>query len=182
MKSERDKFFELLAGIMKDLEKFSIYLLRNRDTARDLLSDTILDGYASFGSIRNEKSFKSFMFTIMRRRSYDYFRHNKRFLMTDPQVFDELFCTQINPEDSADLNLLFEKVENLESDKKEAFIMAEILGMKHKEIADIQNTSIANIKVRVFRAKRELEKMLGIDNVNVNKNDRRFIEVENEKA
>jgi hypothetical protein len=50
-------------------------------------------------------------------------------------------------------------MEFLSENDKMLIILSELMELKHKEIADILNISVSNVKVSVFRAKKRLEKL-----------------------
>ena len=60
-----------------------------------------------------------------------------------------------------DVTILYEALDKLPAPQKEAIIMAEIMGYSHKEIQKVQGGTVTGVKVRIFRAKRQLAKILG---------------------
>jgi RNA polymerase sigma-70 factor (ECF subfamily) len=46
---------------------------------------------------------------------------------------------------------------------REAIVLAEIVGMKLEEVAEIQEASLTAVKSRVSRGKRKLAKLLGVE-------------------
>ena len=41
-------------------------------------------------------------------------------------------------------------------DHRETFLMVEVLGLSHQEVADIQNVRVGTVKSRMFRARQAL--------------------------
>lgn len=160
MENLKDKYFELVEPVLKDLEQFALHITRNRDISRDIVNDTIIEGLSSFSNINQNGSFKSYMFTIVKRMYYDYIKKNRKVIFSEPQQFDELYCRQISQDDLADLNLLYDAMDKLKPELKETFVLSEIMGFKDSEIANIQQTTVSNVKIRMFRARKKLKKLL----------------------
>jgi RNA polymerase sigma-70 factor (ECF subfamily) len=156
MKTKKE-FYKALLEILKDLEYFALHLCGNRDYARDLVNDAILEGYKSFKSLNSDKAFLSFMFTILRRKFYNQFNQNKVELIEDADV---LLGKEIPADELFDLNLLFAALNRLEPKYKEAFVLNQIIGYNLKETSEIMEISVANTKVRIHRAKTQLKELL----------------------
>ncbi|MBI5325737.1 MAG: RNA polymerase sigma factor [Ignavibacteriae bacterium] len=163
MENLKEKYFELVKPVLKDLEQFALHITRNRDFSRDLVNETIIEGLSSFSNLNSNGSFKSYMFTIAKRKYCDILKQNRRVTVAEPQQFDELYCKQIGPDELADLNLLYDAMGKISTEQKEAFILSEIMGFKDKEIAKIQGISLPNVKIRIFRARKNLRKLLSIE-------------------
>ncbi len=152
-----DKYFDALQGIMKDLERFTIFLTRSRAIAGDVLSEAILRGHASCPALKNEIALKSFMFTIISRTHKELLFKCRRALPSPPQDFDELYSKELSPEERTDVAIMYAALDSMPEAEREIIIMAELTGLPHKEIAEVLGISISNVKVRLFRAKQKLK-------------------------
>jgi RNA polymerase sigma-70 factor (ECF subfamily) len=76
---------------------------------------------------------------------------------------DNIFGSHASPEDMADVRLLYETLDKLPVEQKEAIILYEIFGFSRKEIADIQQTTVLNIKMRLYRGRHLLSKLMKSD-------------------
>ena len=86
----------------------------------------------------------------------------KREQSYDIEEFDELYGTEISPERQTDYKFLYEAIDKLPTELKEAVILFEIIGLPQKEIAEIQNITVQNLKVRLHRARHKLASILKI--------------------
>lgn len=159
-KKDKERFFELIDENYKSLEKFTLYLTQNRDSAKDLIQDTILVAYDSFKSLKKEEAFLSFLFTICSRI---YYKSKKQKYEKAPQEPDELLANEISIEDKTDLKLIYEEINKLNPNDREIILLHEIVGFKYKEIAEIKDISIDNVKVKIHRIKKKL-----IENLKIN--------------
>lgn len=158
MKTKKE-FYKALLNILKDLEYFALHLCGNRDYARDLVNDSVLEGYASFKNLKDDKAFKSFMFTILRRKFYSQSNQNKLEFIEDTDI---LLGKEIPADELFDLNLLFSALNKLEPKYKEAFVLNQIMGYSLQETSEIMEISLANTKVRIHRAKTQLKELLDV--------------------
>ncbi len=141
------------------LERYALTLTRDRDEAKDVVGETLLKAFEHFDQLREEQAFLSFLFTIATRvLQQRKFRRADR--MSDEQV-EELFDNYTQPDMAADIAELYVALDKLAPDQRQAIVLAEIEGFSHKEIAEIQGSSLTAVKVRVFRAKRRLAKLMG---------------------
>ncbi|OGU10688.1 MAG: hypothetical protein A2X61_04950 [Ignavibacteria bacterium GWB2_35_12] len=155
------RFMELLNPIYKRLERFAMSIAHSTDEAKDIVSETVLTAFENFESLKEEKAFLSFLFTIAYREKIKYdkiYKHSSY----DTTLINELLDHKPSPEDLTDVRLLYDAIEKLSTKTKDAVILAEIVGLSHKEIAKVQNTSTAVIKVRIHRGKKKLASLLGV--------------------
>ena len=66
------------------------------------------------------------------------------------------------------MNILREHVKELPDKQREIFHLREMEGMKYKEISDILEVSVDEVKVSLFRARRKIrEKLISINNYGI---------------
>jgi len=58
------------------------------------------------------------------------------------------------------LELITKAMETLPEDYKEAFVLREYEGLSYQEIADLTETSLSTVKIRIFRAKQKIREIL----------------------
>ena len=157
--NKKDEYFEQLLGIKFELEKFALFLTRNRDSAKELVSEVIVLGYDAFDKLKNVSSFKSYLFKICYRTFYKNKNRDKDF---DSFVETDFvtFYNGLNTDEFHDICLLYSAIDKLKKNEKEVLILSELMGYKQKEVAEIMNISESNVKVIVFRAKKKLKELL----------------------
>jgi RNA polymerase sigma-70 factor, ECF subfamily len=161
--TKQERFMVLLEPVYKKLERFALSISNSGDEAKEIVQETLLAAFQSFGSIKDEKAFLSFIFTIAKRQKVKIYRKYSREVASEPESFEYLISHETNPDDALDIIHIHEAMNKLNENEREALSMSEFLGFSHKEIAKIQNTTVMNIKVRVFRAKKKLVKLLKVD-------------------
>jgi len=166
--TQQQKFMRLLAPTQEPLERFALFLTRNRDEARDIVSETLLIAYEKLDTLREEIAFPSYLMTIARRTFYNRRTRTRTHEHMEVEEMDELFGDSISPEEAMDVTLLYAALDRLPAAQKEAIIMAEIMGFSHKEIQKVQGGTVTGVKVRIFRGKRQLAKLLGAQSTTKN--------------
>ncbi len=147
------------------LWKFILSRTRNRETAKDILSETVLIAYEKFESLKNEQAFLSFLFTIASRVGTALLKKNNGIEHLENFELDDFRGNYISPEDETDIQLLYKFLDELPEKQKEAIILFDIFGFSRSEIAEIQNSNITNVKIRLYRGRRHLEKLMKENNI-----------------
>lgn len=164
---KQEQFMKLYEPLSRRLSSFAFSLTHNRENAKDLVCETVLAAYQSFEKLENEKAFLSFLFTIARRLYLKSFRNSKKIIYIDPDEFEELYSDSLSPENQMDVQNLYDAMNLLPFEQKEAIYLFDIMGISQKEISMIQNTTIVNVKLRIFRGKKKLKLLLTHSNDNV---------------
>lgn len=64
-KGDTAAFAQLYSAIYKDLYKYAYFTLKTKQDAEDAVSDTVTDCFATIKKLRDENSFKSWMFKVL---------------------------------------------------------------------------------------------------------------------
>lgn len=158
---KQEKFMTLYRPVARDIERYVMNLTRNRVDAKDVINETVMLAFERIDTLKEEKAFLSWMFSIAHRAWVHMKRKNTRTLACLPEDLDLLSSPSRSPEMELEITFLYAAMDRLEEKMREALILAEIFEFSHKEIADVQNTTVSNVKIRVFRAKRILAKRMG---------------------
>ena len=160
---KQDDFMRLFKPCYKQLWNYILMKVNDREEAKDILSESILIAYDQFDSLRNEDSFTGYIFTISKRLIYGYWKDKKENQRDDNVDIDMLYGSELDAEDRADLRKFYSSLEKLPKEQAEVLVLYEINGLTRKEIADIQNTNVINIKQKLYRARKNIKKILGIE-------------------
>lgn len=58
-------FTELYRDVYQEMYRFAYYLLHHAEDAKDAVSDAVMDAWAAIGSLREDGSFKQWIFSIL---------------------------------------------------------------------------------------------------------------------
>ena len=115
-------------------------------------------------NFRGEGSFKTWMFHIARNVWNDWLKKNKR--KGRNQNLDEWqheATDHHTPESNwvaeDEQRILRRAIDQLPKEKKEIIVMSKLQELKYEQIAQILDCSVGNVKVKVFRAMKELKEV-----------------------
>jgi RNA polymerase sigma-70 factor (ECF subfamily) len=164
MSFETNRFIELLRPQYNDALKYCRALCskRSADDADDIIQQSFLKALENFGSLRNEESFRPWLFSIITREYYNWIRKDfwRRFLPSDdekqfpekPELIDRGQEEFFNKDIKTALNCLNDK-------ERSALLLFETGGFSIEEIKEIQGErSLSAIKSRLSRARGKLRK------------------------
>jgi RNA polymerase sigma-70 factor (ECF subfamily) len=144
----------------RNLFDFFAKLTGSRTAAEDLVQDVFFRILRYRDTFRNESRFKAWMFHIARNARIDYFRkHSMEVPAPEESVWDLRSATALPGQDlelAQQTALLECALQRLPLDKREVLILSRYQDMKYEQIAELLDCEVSTIKVRVFRAIREL--------------------------
>jgi RNA polymerase sigma factor (sigma-70 family) len=128
-------------------------------TANEVLQDGFLQAFRSMSTYRGEATLGSWLKTIVIRTAFKHLKSAKIFDEITPSVSDTL----IDWGDSLDAEYLEKAIQDLPDGFRTVFVLIEIEGYTHKEVANILNISEGTSKSQLFHAKQKLRKMLSYE-------------------
>lgn len=139
--------------------------LRNQDEAEDLSQETFIQIYKKLHQFRNKSQFSTWVYSVTRNQCLMFLRQKKRMVnaveLYDTDAVFELYTVE-NPDNRI---LLSEAVNQLPQGYRNSFILKNIFGYEHSEIAKILNVHEGTSKSQHSKAKSRLQK-----NINRRKN------------
>lgn len=156
-------FEELFVQHSPKMKSMALHLLSNTADAEDAVQETFLKVYRSVGSFKGQSSLATWMFRILINNCYDLRRRKMRRGGDAAELEIGAEGTPDLPAPKSDhpLRMALERaVAQLPSRQREVFLLAEVEGFKHLEIAGMLGISEANSKNILFQAKRSLREML----------------------
>lgn len=175
MTSEKDIIESVKAG---DIEKYSLLvaqysakifalansLLKNKEDAEEITQNTFLKAFQSLHSFRGESKFSSFLYRICYNESINRIRSRKievdieNVSLVDTEINDGFYRIK-HAEQKKLLTLAMKKLSSENSMVLTLFYLEE---QSQNEIVEMTGMSLANVKVRLHRARIALAKELNI--------------------
>jgi len=120
----------------------------------------LLSGMLATTEVRADSHFKAWMFQIARNARFDYYKkhQNERATFEDGKYQPEMGFASPGQEleRQEQTTLLHCALFNLPAEKREVLILSRYQNMKYEEIADLLGCESGTVKVRVYRAMKEL--------------------------
>ena len=132
--------------------------LVDRDGADDLTQETYLRAFGSLDRFAGRSSVRTWLLSIARRVCADALRSRRRRRLT--LVREAADLELLAPEGSLDAvgegASVTDLLERLAPDRREAFVLTQLLGLSYAEAADVAECPVGTIRSRVARARADL--------------------------
>lgn len=131
-----------------------------QETAKDMMSETILQAYEAFPTLRDRQAFRSFLFTIAHRiriRNHHKTRLNAPW---DAEAAEALPHPAPLPDHHADVRLLHEALARLPERMRETVVLFELTGLSLEDVRAVQGGTLSGVKSRLRRGREQLTALL----------------------
>lgn len=145
----------------------------NKQDAEDVVQEVFVEVYRSVGNFKGDSKLSSWIYRIAVNKCLEAIRFKKRkkrraFFQSLVGMhenngadlardFDHPGVLLENKERTA---VLFSKIEMLPENQRIVFTLCKIDDLSYKEAAEIMNTSVSSVESLMFRAKKNLQKLL----------------------
>ena len=162
-------FKTIYSATMQMLFKISYRIVNDEEAAEDLAHDSLIKANEKQLTFPTMNDAKFWLIRVVKNASLNYVKRKVRekrayekALYEERRVFhsgetEYLAAESIKTAQKA-LDMLPPKL-------KEALVLAEYAELNYKEIGRVLGISEGNVKVRIFRARKQLEQILGVENV-----------------
>ncbi|MBQ9766044.1 MAG: RNA polymerase sigma factor [Lachnospiraceae bacterium] len=142
-----------------------IYYLRrlglNFADAEDLAQDAFVTILLNKEQYKVGKGFKTYLYTIAHNKAVDFIRKNSRMVLVDEHVETEddfLIEKHVLAEESK--GILNKAIKELLPEEQELIYLVEFEELSYKDVAGVMKLSLAQVKVKLHRTRKKLEKIL----------------------
>ena len=122
------------------------------DDADDVTQDAYVRAWRAAPRFRGDSSGRTWLLTIARRASADAIRRNVRRRRLEARVSRE----SVRGEQSTPPIVVDEMLESLPIDRREAFVLTQVVGCTYAEAASVCGVPVGTIRSRVARARTQL--------------------------
>ena len=160
--TSRDTAFDfesLTKQYWRDLYNYAYRLSGNRQTAEDLVQESLARAWRSIDKLKNHKAAKGWLYTILRRENARRFERYQP--IRSDLAPDEIGAKRKTYDTSTEAFVLRRAVGELPVEYREPLILQVIHGYSQQEIADRLDLTSAGVGTRLFRARQKLRATLG---------------------
>jgi RNA polymerase sigma-70 factor (ECF subfamily) len=140
------------------LFRYLLQVSRNRALSEDLVQEVFIRVLKYAGSYDPGLSFRVWLYRLARNCYFDSLRKQRADISSDE--INEIRSPEPIPEELAvqkqDTAFLREALEKMPDEKREILVLSRFHGLRYEEIAQILKCEIGTVKVRVYRALKEL--------------------------
>lgn len=170
LEGEKDAFRYFIREYQNMAYSLALSMVKNHTDAEDVVQNAFVQAYKSIRSFRKESKFSSWFYKIVVNESLKYIKRNKNkdyFFVEEGQAkqMETSFKTAEEALDLREKKALIEKA-LLYMKPKEALVlkMHYLHELSIKEIHESTNFSLSNVKVLLFRARKNFSKYYSILN------------------
>jgi RNA polymerase sigma-70 factor (ECF subfamily) len=138
--------------------------LGDRPSADDLTQETYLRAFGSLHRFENRASVRTWLLAIARHVCADAVRSRRRRRLTlirDDADLDALLQPEGTADPVAERVAVADLLARLDPDRREAFVLTQVLGLPYSEAAEVAGCPVGTIRSRVARARADLVGSLG---------------------
>jgi RNA polymerase sigma-70 factor (ECF subfamily) len=174
--ADQARFAELAMEHMGSLYSAALRMTRNPADAEDLVQETYLKAYRSFGTFQEGTNLKAWLYKILTNTFINSYRARKRRPeQTELDEVEDLYLyrrlggleaaaagrsAEEEVLDSFTDTEVKEALESLPESFRLAVLLADVEGFSYKEIADILDIPIGTVMSRLHRGRKALQKAL----------------------
>ncbi len=146
-----ERLYLLYAARMKSL---AFHLLASRGDAEDAVQETFLKVYKAVAGFEGNSALSTWIYRILINCCHDAMRKRQR--LAESQIL-----TEIRTDSKLAMKVALERaLQTLNERHRLVFLMFEVEGLKHSEIAGVLEVPEGTSRAWLFEAKRTLKKML----------------------
>lgn len=152
-KGDKEMFGLLVEKYSDKVFSYFIKFLGDRDESLNLTNEVFYKAFRGIKNFNENKDFFPWLIKIARNEGINFIRKNRNYEERDIDSFedDSNFERDIILEDA---------LKKLNENDREIILLFYQQNLSYEEIANILNISLENVKVRIFRAKEKLRKLL----------------------
>ncbi len=167
--ADSDDFRKLYDSAMKILFKVSFKIVRDEEAAEDLVHDSFIKANEKAMVFPSMNDATFWLIRVVKNASLNYAKHKLR----EANAYHKALYEGRQQMESGEIDFLkeeskkiaIEALNQLPDNLKEVLILKEYADMNYKEIGRQLGITEGNVKVRVFRAKAQLLKIIGEEDV-----------------
>ncbi len=153
-KRKQREFMKAYEPIHENFVRFCKARSYNVMLFEDLVNESILKAYQNWMKINKKDALLYYLFSTARNIVLNTIRKKKE--TTIDAISAENYPVENTAESDLEITYLYQQINRLSENKKEALILFEINGFSIKEIAKMQDSTEGAVKVMLSRARKEL--------------------------
>jgi len=157
---DRDAFGILIERYSDPLYRHAYGMTGSADVAEDILQVSFIKAFHHLGEVRGR--FDAWVFRIVANGCKDWLKNIRRTHLSYEE--DDQPSGYETPDEELDRGEIRRDLDRalaaLPSSLREAFVMKHVEGRSYEEMADLLDTTVGALKMRVHRAREALQKLL----------------------
>lgn len=158
-------FWKIYDQYHNPVRKFILAYVKDEWVADDLIQETFIRVQKNLNSVKDLSKTSSWIFRIAYNLCHDHFRQSKKASLHQRNIQQEIVTfkeavVQKELEQHQMGECVQDKMDLLPPDYRTVLILSDVMAFNQKEIAEILDISVSNVKVRVHRARKKFRAIL----------------------
>jgi RNA polymerase sigma-70 factor (ECF subfamily) len=164
--ARRRAFEDAVLPHLRDLYAIAMRYTRNPDGAQDLVQETVLRAYGAWGSFVAGSNCRAWLIRILTNSYINHYRrarsHRAFARRSEAEQVAALYrdAPRADPADRGFSDEVNRALADLDDDYRVVVVLADIEGLKYRDIATLLGCPVGTVMSRLFRARRQLEAKL----------------------
>lgn len=157
---KRNAFMQAYQPCHEPFARYCSALAYGRMDAEDLMQDVLMNAFQRYERIQQKDKLLYYLLRAARNRATSVWRVGRRNTAISEKQSARLREHGANAELLVDVKILYEAMDTLPANQRDALVLFEVTGLSMAEIAVIQGTNENAVKTRVSRARSAVRAML----------------------
>lgn len=160
---DREQYRVLVRRYQDPLFRHARRMVEGDDRAREMVQRAFVKGFRKLESCRNPEKVGGWLYRIATNLCRDHLKSRRRddvALDDAPQMASERGDPGVELERAAVREEIRAALDRLTPDRKQAFLMKHLEGRSYSEMSELLGVSVSALKMRVHRARHDLQEML----------------------
>lgn len=141
---------------------YALRFLGDYHIAQDAVQEIYIKIYKGLKGFNSRSKFTTWLYTVTHNSCIDLYR--KHIKANQAFILEENKSIEKRSSDYSD-SYLSEMLDKLRPELRQTFAMVAIFGFSYKEVSKQLDCTINTVKVRIYRARQELIKMIQVNNI-----------------
>lgn len=155
MTMDKKWFGDMVRIYQKELYRLAFHILKNKEDAEDALQETLYRAYSHLGQLKNPEYFKTWMVRILLNTAFEMQKKRKNNL--DLDEYNDVIGKS---EDITTKIMLETVIREMDEKYQHVIFLYYYENYSVKEISEILNVSVMNVKQRLSRSRKILKEKL----------------------
>ncbi|GMR12580.1 MAG: RNA polymerase sigma factor [Gemmatimonadota bacterium] len=165
LEGDREMYRVLVRRYQDTLYQHALRMVGRADDAADIVQRALVNGFEKLGRCRDPEKVGGWLFRIMSNLCKDFLKSPRR----DDLSIEGASAAVIDRSDPSDdlergelQSSVRQALEKLNAEQREAFVLKHLEGRSYDEMSELLGVSKSALKMRVLRAREELQFMLKV--------------------
>ncbi len=161
LNGDNESFEHIMNKYMEKIIYFIYKFIKSMDVAEDLAQDVFVYILMNKERYDSKYSLKAYLYTIAKSKTLNYIKRENKitYLKDNDYLFNEEEIEDIIFDKEQSQNLK-NAIDNLPEPQNQIIYLADIEELSYKEICNILNISLSQVKTLIYRGRRKLKKIL----------------------